>query len=43
MVDGWRVFAKENTWGSGFSGDGMEYDSVGERDVGGSYLIMKPV
>ncbi len=38
MADGWRVLARENTWGSGFSDDGMECDSVGNRSVGGSYL-----
>ena len=38
MDSGWRVFAKENTCGSGFSGEGMECDSVGDRNVGGSYL-----
>jgi hypothetical protein len=38
MVNGWRVLVNENTWGSGFSDDGMECDSVGDRAVGGSYL-----
>lgn len=38
MDNGWRVFANENTWGSGFSDEGMECDSVGDRWVGGSYL-----
>ena len=38
MVSGWKVFARENTWGSGFSDEGMERDSVGDRSVGGSYL-----
>jgi hypothetical protein len=38
MVNGWRVFARENTWGSGFNDEGIECDSVGDRSVGGSYL-----
>ena|SRR6267154_4278151 len=38
MVNGWRVVARENTWGSGFNDEGMGCDSVGERSVGGSYL-----
>lgn len=38
MVNGWSVFARENTWGSGFNDEAMECDSVGDRDVGGSYL-----
>jgi hypothetical protein len=36
--NGWIVFARENTWDSGFSDEGMECDSVGDRSVGGSYL-----
>lgn len=38
MVNGWRLFARENTWGSGFNDEGMECDSVEDRCVGGSYL-----
>jgi hypothetical protein len=38
IVNGLGLFAKENTWGSGFSRDEMEWDSVGDNDVGGSYL-----
>jgi hypothetical protein len=38
MINGWKVFARENTWSSGFSEEGMESDSVGDRSVGGSYL-----
>ena len=38
MVSGWTVFARENTWDSGFSFEGMERDSVGDSAVGGSYL-----
>jgi hypothetical protein len=38
MVNGWRVFARENTWGSGFNDEGIECDSVGDKSVGGSYL-----
>lgn len=38
MVNGWRLFANENTWGSGFNDEGMECDGVGDRSVGGSYL-----
>ena len=38
MVNGWRVNARENMWGSGFSDEEMESDSVGDKSVGGSYL-----
>ena len=38
MANGLRLFAKENTWGSGFSRDGMACDNVGDNGVGGSYL-----
>jgi len=38
MDNGWRVLAKENTWDSGFSDEGMGCDSVGDSRVGGSYL-----
>jgi hypothetical protein len=38
IVNGWRVVARENMWDSGFNDEGMECDSVGDRNVGGSYL-----
>ena len=36
MVKGPKVDARANTWGSGFNVDGMEWDSVGDKTVGGS-------